>query len=154
MASGPARPRPSTESLRVVQEAAALTLALAQRLQDGYAGHAADVGLTAAQAKVLVALQPDQSVSQRELADLLRADPSNLTGLIDKLEARGDVRRQPDARDRRVKLLVLTADGARTRERFWAGLTSDPGPLAHLTEAQVRALRDRLGEALAAEPPR
>jgi len=143
---------PPTEALRVVQEAAYLALALAQRLQDNYARHAADLGLTAAQAKVLLALQPDQAVSQRALADRLGYDPSNLTGLIDKLEARGEVRRRTDHRDRRVKTLLMTPAGTQTRTAFWTALTSDSGPLAHLTAGQARALRDRLTEALAAEP--
>ncbi len=142
------RPRPPTEALRVVQEAAYLALELAQRLQDNYAGHAGEVGLTTAQAKVLLALHPDQEVSQRALADQLDYDPSNLTGLIDKLEARGAVHRRPDERDRRVKMVLLTEAGRQTRDQFWTALTSDPGPLAHLTEKQARALRDRLHEAL------
>lgn len=152
MTPAPKLPPPPTEALRVVQEAAYLALALAQRLQDNYAHHAAELGLTAAQAKVLLALQPDQPVSQRALADQLGYDPSNLTGLIDKLEARGEVRRRPDHRDRRVKTLLMTAAGTQTRTAFWTALTSDSGPLAHLTAGQARALRDRLTEALATEP--
>jgi len=148
----PTLPPPPTEALRVIQEAAYLALALAQRLQDNYAHHAAELGLTAAQAKVLLALEPDQPASQRALADQLGYDPSNLTGLIDKLEARGEVHRRPDHRDRRVKTLVLTSAGIQTRTAFWTALTSDSGPLAHLTADQARALRDRLTEALAAEP--
>ena len=136
----------------MVQEAAYLALALAQRLQDNYAHHAAELGLTAAQAKVLLALQPDQPASQRALADQLGYDPSNLTGLIDKLEARGEVRRRPDHHDRRVKTLLMTAAGTQTRTAFWTALTSDSGPLAHLTADQAEALRDRLTEALTAEP--
>ena len=148
----PHLPPPATEALRVVQEAAYLALALAQRLQDNYARHAAALGLTAAQAKVLLALQPNEAVSQRALADHLGYDPSNLTGLIDKLETRGAVRRRPDDRDRRVKTLLLTPSGTQTRTAFWTALTNDSGPLAHLTTGQAQALRDRLTEALAAEP--
>ena len=146
-------PRPATEHLQIVQEAAYLALTLAQRLQDNFAGHAASSGLTAAQAKVMIALQPGHAVSQRTLAHQLDYDPSNLTGLVDKLEARGAVRRSPDDRDRRVKMLVLTDSGIQLRQRFWADLTSDPGPLAHLADDRARALRDRLAEALASELP-
>jgi len=153
MTPAPEMPPPPTEALSVVQEAAYLALALAQRLQDNYARHATDLGLTAAQAKVLLALQPDQPVSQRALADQLGYDPSNLTGLIDKLEARGALHRRADDRDRRVKTLLLTTAGTQTRAAFWTALTSDSGPLAHLTAGQARALRDCLTEALASEPP-
>ena len=145
----PHLPPPPTEALRVVQEAGYLTLALAQRLQANHARHAAALGLTAAQAKVLLALQPNEAVSQRALADHLGYDPSNLTGLIDKLEARAEVRRRPDAGDRRVKALLLTPAGTQTRTALWTALTNDSGPLAHLTPGQARAVRDRLTEALA-----
>jgi DNA-binding MarR family transcriptional regulator len=39
------------------------------------------------------------------------ADNSNLTRLVDRLEARGLVRRAPDPRDRRVTLVQLTPEG-------------------------------------------
>lgn len=152
--SAPELPSPPTKALRVVQEAAYLALELARRLQDNYARHAAALGLTAAQAKVLLALRPDQPASHRALAQQLGFDPSNLTGLIDKLEARGEVRRRPDDRDRRVKTVLLTKAGTQTRTAFWTALTSDSGPLAHLTAAQAKALRDSLAEALTADPPR
>ncbi len=143
----PHLPPAPTEVLRVVQEAG--YLALAQRLQANHTRHAAALGLTAAQAKVLLALQPNEAVSQRALADHLGYDPSNLTGLIDKLETRAEVRRRPDARDRRVKALLLTPAGTQTRTALWTALTNDSGPLAHLTPGQARAVRDRLTEALA-----
>lgn len=144
---------PTSDDLRVLQHAARLALALAERLQGNFARHAAASGLTAAQAKVLIALRPGQAVSQRTLARDLDHDPSNLTGLIDRLEARGAVRRDPDERDRRVKTVTLTEAGLALRAAFWAELTGDPGPLAHLSGAQARALRDHLADALGAEPP-
>ena len=39
------------------------------------------------------------------------ADNSNLTRMVDRLEARGLVRRAPDAHDRRVTLVQLTDEG-------------------------------------------
>jgi DNA-binding MarR family transcriptional regulator len=144
----PERSLPPTEQLRLVQEASYLALGLAQRLQDNFAAHAAGLGLTAAQAKVLVALHPDQPVPQRALAEQLGYDPSNLSGLVDKLEELGAVQRRPGEVDRRIKMVVLTKVGQQTRDAFWGRLTNDAGPLAHLTTAQVRELRDRLADAL------
>lgn len=140
---------PTGESLRLVRETALLTLALAERLQANYARHAVELGLTAAQVKVLLTLKPGEPVSQRTVAAQLSYDPSNLTGLIDKLEALGAVGRRPDDRDRRVKMLLLTDAGAKFQQAFWNALNSDPGPLAHLTQEQTRALRDQLAQALA-----
>lgn len=86
----------------------------------------------------------------RALAERTGSDPSNLTGLVDKLEARGTLRRAADPADRRVKTLKLTEDGLQLRESFWHRLTHDPGPLALLTADQVRQLAELLGAALGA----
>jgi DNA-binding MarR family transcriptional regulator len=127
-----------------VQEVARLVLAVAGRLQDNYATHAADLGLTAGQSKVLMALHPGESVPMRALAERIGSDPSNLTGLVDKLEARGALVRVPDRLDRRVKALVLTGRGEELRAEFWRRLTGDAGPVAHLSRLQLQQVRDAL----------
>ena len=53
-------------------------------------------------------LQP----SQRELAEYLGLDPSQIVALVDGLERRGLVAREPAPHDRRLKAIVATADGA------------------------------------------
>ena len=69
-------------------------------------------GLTAAQYNVLnvLAASPD-GISQRELGDRLVVDRSNVTGLLDRLEKSGWVRRTDDPVDRRVYRVVLTPAG-------------------------------------------
>jgi DNA-binding MarR family transcriptional regulator len=84
----------------------------------------------------------------RTLAERVGSDPSNLTGLVDKLEARGALRRIPDPADRRVKTLRLTDDGQRLRDEFWHRLTHDAGPIAALNPVQVRQLCELLSAAL------
>jgi DNA-binding MarR family transcriptional regulator len=118
------------------------------RLQANFAAIAAEAGLTATQAKLLMQLRPSEALPMRVLAERLEYDPSNLTGVADKLEHRGAVRRRPDPGDRRVKGLVITAEGVRLRDAFWRRLVGDPGPLGHLTRAQLTRLRDALDEAL------
>lgn len=131
-----------------MQEVAGMILSLAGRLQDNYAAHASGLGLTGAQIKVLMALRPGVGVPMRVLADRIRSDPSNLTGLVDKLEARGVLVRIPDRLDRRVKALVLTERGEELRAAFWGRLSGDAGPVAHLSRDELTALRDALLPAL------
>lgn len=50
-------------------------------------------------------------LSQRDLAEFLRLDPSQIVSLVDGLEKAGWVRREPDPDDRRAKLIVATAAG-------------------------------------------
>ena len=61
-----------------------------------------------------------------EIAEELRCDPSNVTGIADALEARGLARRRPSEADRRVKALELTAKGERLRQRAMGELSEPP----------------------------
>src|SRR6266545_3883516 len=88
---------------------------MAARLQANFAAIAAEAGLTATQAKLLMRLQPSEALPMRVLAEQLAYDPSNLTGVVDKLEQRGAAQRRPDPDDRRVKGLVITAEGVGVR---------------------------------------
>src|SRR3982074_2364108 len=75
--------------LRDVQQASYLMHRMAERQQAYYAACAAEFDLSAAQSKVLMSLRPEDAVPMRVLAERVGFDPSNLTGLVDKLEARG-----------------------------------------------------------------
>jgi len=139
---------PASGDLRLVHEVSWLLVVMAGRLQDNFAAHAAEFGLSAAQAKLLLQLHPTEAKPMRVLAERLRYDPSNLTGVVDKLEQRGVLRRRPDPHDRRVKALAITDEGIRLRDGFWQRLTTDAGPLAHLGPAQLARLHELLTEAL------
>ncbi len=133
-------PEPSTKRLRLAQDAAVRLLAVAERLQQHWASHAAAAGLTSAQVRVLLRLRAGETVAMRTLAARLDYDASNLTTLVDRLEARGAVARHSDPADRRVKALMLTRDGERLRDWFWRELVEDPGPLSPLSQEQLAAL--------------
>ncbi len=86
-----------------------------------------------------------------ELARILACDSSNMTGITDRLEERGLVRREPAERDRRVKLLVLTDEGERMRVEITKRLAEPPAAIAALAEKDQRALRDILRRAIDAD---
>src|SRR6266699_2954728 len=65
--------------------------------------------LTASQADALRNLGEPRS--QRELAQCLKFDASNVTAIVDRLEERGLVERRVDPSDRRVRRVVLTPAG-------------------------------------------
>ncbi len=76
-------------------------------------------GITASQFNVLSALaNVGDSISQRELGDLLVVDRSNVTGLVDRMEKAGWVRRVDDPADRRVHRLELTPSGRRLWQKI------------------------------------
>jgi DNA-binding MarR family transcriptional regulator len=83
-----------------------------------------------------------------ELAQALFCDSSNVTGIVDRLEERGLVRRESAEGDRRVKLLVLTEDGEWMREQITKRMAEPPAPIASLSEQDQKALRDILKRAV------
>ena len=68
-------------------------------------------GLRARSYSVLALAAGDTRPSQRELAEFLRLDPSQVVSLVDDLEARGLVRRASDPADRRTNVVTATAEG-------------------------------------------
>jgi DNA-binding MarR family transcriptional regulator len=87
-----------------------------------------------------------------DLAQALYCDNSNVTGIIDRLEERGLVRREAAEGDRRVKLLVLTEDGEWMRQQITKRMAEPPAPIASLSKKDQRALRDLLKRALEGAP--
>ena len=105
---------------------------------------AAEFELSPAQCHVLHLIEPGHAVPMGELAGALSCDASNVTGLVDRLEARGLVARQPSAADRRVKVLSLTAAGKRVRAVLLQRLTSPPETLGRLSAHEQRLLVELL----------
>jgi DNA-binding MarR family transcriptional regulator len=141
---------PGSEHLRLEGEVVGLWFEMQARLEAHFTELAAQYGLTAVQAKVLLLLQPDGAMTMRALAGQLQYDASNLTGVVDRLEELGAVRRQPHPYDRRAKGVLLTDSGQRTRKAFWERLTNRSGPLGKLNSRELSSLRSLLGSALRA----
>ena len=109
---------------------------------------ASELDLHPAQAGALVQMEPDSPVPMNELATLLHCDNSNVTGIVDRLEARGLVSRQPHEHDRRVKQVVLTPLGVQASQHIRATMSSAPEAFRKLAAADQRELRDILRRAL------
>ena len=61
----------------------------------------------------MLLLEQERPISQKELGDALGIDKSNVTRLCQKMEAEGQVALQRGDEDARVRLLSLTARGAK-----------------------------------------
>ncbi len=64
-------------------------------------------GMTRAQWGILIWLERQPGITQKELAELLEVEPITVARLVDRLESRGMVERRPDPRDRRIWRLHL-----------------------------------------------
>ncbi|PZT74942.1 MULTISPECIES: MarR family winged helix-turn-helix transcriptional regulator [unclassified Streptomyces] len=121
------------------------------RYYEEYEQAAAAHSLTGAQARVLGLLSVEP-LPMRRIAQKLKCEPSNVTGIVDRLEARGLVERRPDPTDRRVKLAAPTARGTATAARLRDALGFAREPLAGLSDAERTVLRDLLRRMLGAGP--
>src|SRR5262245_52529351 len=101
---------------------------------------ASEFELSPAQCHVLHLIEPGRPIPMRGLADALSCDASNVTGLVDRLESRGLVRRHSSSEDRRVKVLELTPAGARLRSTVLERMTKPPASLQRLSADEQRAL--------------
>jgi DNA-binding MarR family transcriptional regulator len=110
----------------------------------------AELGLTPVQGIVLRRLDPHRATPMNELAEALSCDASNVTGLVDRLEARGLLERRAAPGDRRVKTLVLTSEGNELRRRILERMSRPPASIARLPVRDQRTLRDVLRRALGA----
>jgi DNA-binding MarR family transcriptional regulator len=77
-----------------------------------------DHGLTPQQGKLLCVLMA-QSYGMGDLGAMLGLAKSSLTGLVDRTERNGLVRRIPDSNDTRAVRVALTSRGSRLANEFY-----------------------------------
>lgn len=121
------------------------------RYHQEYESAAAGHQLTGAQARVLALLNV-RPMPMRQIAQRLKCEPSNVTGIIDRLEAHGLAERRADPGDRRVKLAAATPAGHDTAERLRDSLDFAREPLAALSAEERAVLRDLLKRMLGEDP--
>ncbi|MBT9290798.1 MarR family winged helix-turn-helix transcriptional regulator [Prosthecodimorpha staleyi] len=106
---------------------------------------AAGYDFTAAEARTLVSIARLEGARQAALAETMRIEPMTLVGFLDRLEARGLIRRLPDPADRRAKLIRTTPEAAPTVARLIEiGAAVKAEVTAGFAESEVDALRDLL----------
>jgi DNA-binding MarR family transcriptional regulator len=82
-----------------------------------FARNVDDVDITPVQFAALVALKRQRSLDQAALAALIGYDRVTIGGVVDRLEAKRWVAREPGRADRRTKLVSLTPAGAAALRR-------------------------------------
>jgi DNA-binding MarR family transcriptional regulator len=108
----------------------------------------AELALSPAQCHLLHALEADRPLTMGQLAERLACDASNITGLADRLESRGLVRRRPSPEDRRVKVLDLTPAGVKVQAQLRERMTARPPTLERLSPREREMLARLLARLL------
>ena len=107
---------------------------------------AAELELSPAQCHVLHLIAPGRPIPMGALAETLACDASNVTGLVDRLESRGLVARQPSPHDRRSHALHLSDSGHATLRRLTDRVRAHEREIArHLSADEQARLVDLLG---------
>jgi DNA-binding MarR family transcriptional regulator len=102
------------------------------------------LGLTPNDSRALGSLSQEEGRTMRSLADEWQCDASNATWIIDRLEQAGLVVRRAEPNDRRVKLVMLTAKGARIKSEVKDKFYAAPPELLRLDAADLTALEKLL----------
>lgn len=142
-------PRPKDPAAAARAEVVELLFAYVDRLRAHFESVAQAHELTPVQAKVVLFL--GEPSPMRCLADDLGCDPSNITGVVDRLEERGLLSRAASPNDRRVTYLQPTPAGRKLRESFELALFRDVPGMKSLNRAQVADLREALAALCRAE---
>jgi DNA-binding MarR family transcriptional regulator len=113
----------------------------------------AGVGLSPVSAWALIQLDPDHSISQKELAKRLHCNPSTVVDPTDRLEEGGLVIRKPKPLDRRVNVLTVTPKGKRVREELVGRLFEPPEAFRRMPAADQTRFRDAMYAVVAGFKP-
>jgi DNA-binding MarR family transcriptional regulator len=97
-------------------------------------------GLTPNDSRALFSLDSRSGRSMRSLADEWECDPSNATWIVDHLEELGLAERQVVAHDKRVKLVILTSKGWKTRTELLNEFHQPPVEFKVLDRADLETL--------------
>lgn len=106
-------------------------------------------GLTPNDSRALFSLAVNEGRTMRTLADSWECDPSNATWIIDRLEKLGLAERRSVPEDRRVKLVVLTTKGDKTRAALLKEFHTAPAELAALEPGDLEDLHRVLSKLMA-----
>jgi DNA-binding MarR family transcriptional regulator len=109
-------PQPSApEQGQGLEATSDLLMSAARSIRRSFADAMAAYDVTPSQARALRIVGEHGPVRLSVIAEHLRIAPRSATEVVDALEARGLVAREPDPADRRATQVVVTAEGGRLR---------------------------------------
>ena len=118
-----------------------LLLALRRRINDEAKASTLKYELSMPQFEVLWLIETTGTKSMERLAEYLGVKPPSMTAMIDKMERSGLVKRQKDARDRRIVHIALTG---KTRKQLALMRRQKEAVLNRIVDALSRQDRDAL----------
>jgi DNA-binding MarR family transcriptional regulator len=103
------------------------------------------LGIDGRECAVLIAIDEQAPLSQQEVADRMGVDRTTMVALIDELETKDLVTRQPDPADRRRNVTTLTASGRKTlRRAVTATEKAERRALDSMSDAEITQFKQSL----------
>jgi len=100
----------------------------------------AEFGVSPGDLKALTRLSSGQGESMSTLATTWRCDASTVTWIVNRLEQRGLVERQPHKTDRRVKVVALMKVGEKLRKQLHDQGERRPKAFETLSSSELETL--------------
>jgi DNA-binding MarR family transcriptional regulator len=129
---------------QVGREIATLMSGLVRTFRTGFVSCSDELRLAPGEAQLLWLLDERGDASTGDLARRLGVDPANASTLLTKLERRGLVRRVEAERDRRRRLVSLTAEGRKARSDLARCMESRQPGFGQLTTSELVSFRGLL----------
>jgi DNA-binding MarR family transcriptional regulator len=93
---------------------------------------------------------PGRGLRVNELAREVVLSPTAMSRFVDRVEAAGCVRREPDPDDRRALRIVITDEGVALLRRMWpvyeAGIEAHFAAFLGRSPRRIRAMLERMAE--------
>ncbi|XXF77345.1 MarR family transcriptional regulator [Myxococcaceae bacterium GXIMD 01537] len=125
-----------------------LTVGRKRSLRDPLASACEQLQLTPSQVHALMWLGQDKALTMGELARRLGVTEKTMTGVVDRLEREGFVKRERSTTDRRVVHCLLAPEGIKTHQRLDRLLDEQLGVLLTLMDVMDRKALFRMLEKL------
>jgi DNA-binding MarR family transcriptional regulator len=106
-----------TETAKEYQEAYNSVITTFKVIRQAALGLFAEVGITESQLEALRLLVNNGPMLMRKMSDAMLVTPSNVTGIVDRLEEKHLVRRTQGRGDRRATIIEITPEGKSLYER-------------------------------------
>jgi len=108
-----------------------------------------DFDITIKQFGVLNTLYDENRLTSRELVERLFSDSSTIMAIVDQLEKKELIRREPHLQDRRIKHLTLTDKAKKIKKELIKRVDEfDMNMLDSLSEDEIRVLKTSLQKIL------
>ncbi len=117
-------------------------------VQQLFKAELAPYGVTPGQYAVLKCLWDENGQTAKQLAERLYLDGSTVTGILDRMENKTLVSRQPDPKDRRALRVTLTKQGRALKEPVSAAIEQANRKALDRLDPQESALLHKLLEEL------